>query len=79
MVVSVILSLAAILLVVGVSLATLRHALLPRWLGWAGFVGAALLPLAIAFVGYLIFAVWLLAVSITLALRGPSSPQPSET
>ena len=35
-------ALAAILLVVGVSLATLRHGVLPRWLGWAGFVVAAL-------------------------------------
>lgn len=71
-------TIAAILLVVAVSLAALRHTVLPRWLGWAGFVGAALLPLAIAFVGYLIFAAWLLAVSITLALRGPTSRQPSE-
>jgi hypothetical protein len=47
-------AIAAILLVVAVSLATLRHGLLPRWLAWAGFPAAALLPLAIAFVGFLV-------------------------
>lgn len=62
-------ALAAIILVVAVSLAALRHRLLPRWLGWAGFVVAALLPLAIAFVGFLVFLVWVLTVSTTLALR----------
>jgi hypothetical protein len=62
-------ALAAIPLVVGVSLATLRHGVLPRWLGWAGFVVAVLLPLAIAFVGFLVFLLWVLATSAALALR----------
>jgi hypothetical protein len=62
-------ALAAILLVVAVSVAALRHSVLPRWLGWAGFPVAALLPLAIGFVGFLIFIVWILAVSAALALR----------
>ena len=62
-------ALAAIPLVVAVSLAVVRHGLLPRWLGWAGFVVAALLPLAIGFVGFLVFLVWVLAVSAALALR----------
>lgn len=39
-------TLAAILLVVAVSLAALRHAVIPRWLGWVGFPVAVLLPLA---------------------------------
>lgn len=63
-------ALAAILLVVAVSLAALRHRLLPRWLGWAGFPAGALLPLAIGFVGFLVFIAWVLAVSAALALRG---------
>jgi hypothetical protein len=62
-------ALAAIVLVVAVSLAALRHGVLPRWLGWAGFPVAALLPLAIGFVGFLVFIVWILAVSAALALR----------
>lgn len=62
-------ALAAILLVVGVSLAALRYGVLPRWLGWAGFAVAALLPLAIAFVGFLIFLLWVIVASATLAVR----------
>jgi hypothetical protein len=60
---------AAILLVGAVSLAALRHGLLPRWLAWAGFPAAALLPLAVAFVGFLVLALWVLAVSAALAFR----------
>lgn len=66
-------ALAAILLVVAVSLATLRHRTLPRWLGWAGFPAAALLTLAIAFVGFLVLAVWVLAVSAALAFGRPAA------
>jgi hypothetical protein len=47
----------------------LRFGLLPRWLGWAGFVAAALLPLAIVFIGYLVLVAWVLAVSFALASR----------
>jgi hypothetical protein len=67
-------ALAAILLVVAASLAALRHGLLPRWLGWAGFPAAALLPLAIGFVGFLVLALWMLAVSAALALRRIPAP-----
>jgi hypothetical protein len=66
-------ALAAILLVVAVSLAALRHRLLPRWLGWAGFIAAALLPLAIGFIGFLVLALWMFAVSAALALRRTSA------
>ena len=62
-------TLAAIVLVVSVSLAALRCGILPRWLGWAGFPPALLLPLAIAFVGFLVLMIWVLAVSVTLLLR----------
>jgi hypothetical protein len=65
-------ALAAILLVIPVSLAALGHRLLPRWLGWAGFPAAALLTLGISFVGFLVLAVWVLAVSAALAFRGSS-------
>ena len=67
-------ALAAILLVVAVSLAALRLGVLPRWLGWAGFPVAALLPLAIGFVGFLVFIAWVLTVSAALALRRSPGP-----
>jgi hypothetical protein len=67
-------AIAAILLVVAVSIAALRYGILPRWLAWAGFPIAALLPLAIAFLGFLALFVWVLAVSVTLvAGRAPGS------
>jgi len=62
-------ALAAILLVVAVSLAALRYGVLPRWLGWAGFPAAALLTLGIVFIGFLVFTVWVLTVSGVLAMR----------
>ena len=60
-------SIAAILLVLAVSLAALRYGVLPRWLGWAGLPAAALLTLA--FLGFLVFGIWLLAVSVALVVR----------
>ena len=68
-------TLAAILLVVAVSLATLRYGVLPRWVGWFGFPIALLLVLGIAFVGYLFFALWIVVVAVALLLRRqPSAP-----
>jgi hypothetical protein len=66
-------TIAAILLVSAVSLAALRDDLLPRWLAWAGFPAAALLPLAVSFVGFLVLALWVIAVSVALVLRGRSA------
>jgi hypothetical protein len=71
-------ALAAILLVVAVSLAALHYGV-PRWLGWAGFPAAALLTLGIVFVGFLVFAVWVLTVSGVLAMRrAPPTATPAE-
>jgi hypothetical protein len=73
-------ALAAIVLVVAVSLAALRHGVLPRWLGWTGFPAAALLTLAIAFIGFLVLALWVLAVSAALASRRvPTTAAPTGT
>ena len=62
-------AIAAILLVVAVSVAAVRYGILPRWLGWAGFGAAALLPLAVMFIGFLVLFLWVLAVGITLVVR----------
>jgi hypothetical protein len=71
-------TMAAILLVGAVSLAALRHDLLPRWLGWSGFPTAALLPLAVAFLGFLVLALWVIAVSVALVFQR-SSPRAERT
>ena len=70
-------TLAAIVLVVSVSLAAMRCGILPRWLGWAGLPIALLLPLAIAFVGFLVLMIWVLAVSVTLLLRATDAKRMS--
>jgi hypothetical protein len=70
-------AIAAMLLVVAVSFAALRYRVLPRWLGWAGFPAAALLPLAVSFVGFLALFVWVLAVAVTLVLRRSPVAMPS--
>ena len=64
-------TLAAILLVVAASFAALRHRALPRWLGWLGVVAAMIMPLGVAFVGFLALFVWVLAASTAFALRRP--------
>ena len=66
-------AIAAILLVVAVSVAALRLGVLPRWLGWAGLVAAVLLPLAVGFIGFLVLWAWVLAVSAALALNRTTS------
>jgi hypothetical protein len=67
-------ALAAILLVAATSLAALRHGLLPRWLGWTGVLAAALL--VVPFLGFLVFAAWVLTVGAVLALRGAPRDAP---
>jgi hypothetical protein len=59
-------AIAAMLLVVAVSVAALRFGVLPRWLGWFGLVVAVLLPTAVSFVGFLVLWVWILAVSFSV-------------
>jgi hypothetical protein len=68
-------ALAAILLVVATSVAAVRQGILPRWLGWAGFGAAALLPLAIGFIGFLVLFVWVLAASVVLITRRPAAAE----
>jgi len=66
-------ALVGIIVVVAVSLAVLRLRVLPRWLGWAGLVMAALFPLAIGFVGFLVFALWVLGISAALVWPGSAA------
>jgi hypothetical protein len=63
---------AAILLVVAVAISVFRFRALSRWVAWVSVVTALLLPLAIIFVGFLVFLVWVLAVSVSLWSHGPA-------
>jgi hypothetical protein len=61
---------AAILLVVAVAISVFRFRTLSRWVAWVSVVTALLLPLAIIFVGFLVFLVWVLAISVSLWSHG---------
>jgi len=60
---------AAILLVVAVAIAAFRLRALARWVGWLSVVVALLLPLAIIFIGSLVFLIWVVVVSAALGAR----------
>jgi hypothetical protein len=64
---------ALALVMFAVTVAALRHAALPRWLGWASAVVASLIAVATVAgapaAGYLPGAVWLLVISVALAWR----------
>lgn len=68
-------AIAAMLLVGAVAVAALRLGAFPRWLGWTSVVAAPLLPLAVAFVGFLVLFVWVLAASVALALGARAAGQ----
>ena len=54
-------------LVAGVSVSALRHAVLPRWLGWSGLpVAVLLLTLPVSFLGFMLFVPWTALVSLVL-------------
>lgn len=64
------------LLATGVSIA--RHAALPRWLGWAAIAIAVLGLTPIGFVAFPLGGLWVIVVSLLLALR-PPEPEGSPT
>ena len=60
----------------GVAVAALRDRAPPRWLGWSSVVTAGLHPLAIGFVGFLVFFLSLHLVSGVLAFRSATARRP---
>jgi len=59
------------LITVGVSASAKQTGLIPSWLAWLGYATALILviPHPIAFIGFLVFGVWLLLSSITMFRR----------
>jgi hypothetical protein len=60
----------AAMFVLGGSLAAIRGALLPTWLGWAGVVLFVLAFTPAGFVSGLLALIWIIVVSVLLYLRG---------
>jgi uncharacterized protein DUF4386 len=63
----------AIALIDAVSIVIMRTGVLPRWLGWLGFVCGVLLLFGVVFLPMIALPVWLIAASIVL--WGRESPE----
>lgn len=63
----------------GAGAATLKSNFLPRWLGWAAIVIAVVMLTPVGFAGFLALGIWVLIVSVMLAMqaRTPASPTTS--
>jgi hypothetical protein len=61
----------AIALIDAASIVIMRTGILPKWLGWLGFVAAVVLLFGVVFLPMVAFPIWLLAASIVL-FRLPS-------
>ena len=63
------------LLLFSTGISIIRHGALPKWLGWVAIVLGVLGVTPIGFVAFLGGAVWILVISILLAVRARRGPQ----
>ncbi len=64
--------LGAMILSLSAGLSIVRHGALPAWLGWAAIVFAVIAVTPIGFAGVIGTALWIIVVSIMLAMRADS-------
>ena len=64
-------TMVASVLVTATSVLALRTAVLPKWLGWVGFVAALALLVAVFFFPIFVLWAWVLVVSVLLIVRSP--------
>ncbi len=65
--------LGAMILSLSAGLSVIRHGALPKWLGWAAILFAVISVTPIGFAGVIGTALWILVVSIMLAMRADSA------
>jgi hypothetical protein len=61
-------------MILSVSIAFVRSASMPTWLGWAGVVCALAALASLVFFPIFVWLLWVLVVSVLLFLRGSSEP-----
>jgi len=64
------LALGILLILISMGLATIRLGVLPKWLGWVALALAVVALTPIGFAAFLGTALWILIVSVLLAIRG---------
>jgi hypothetical protein len=67
----------ASLVVIATSILSVKTGLLPKWLGWVGFVAAAAMLVAFFFIPFLIWLGWVLLVSVWLIWKPVAGDAPS--
>jgi hypothetical protein len=65
--------LGALILGLSAGLSIVRHGALPKWLGWVAIAFAVIAVTPIGFAGVIGIALWIIVVSIMLALRADSA------
>jgi hypothetical protein len=69
----------ASIVVLATSMASLRTGVLPAWVGWTGLVVAIVMLFSIYYFPMIIFAAWILAVSMLMVVHGWKMTGPVET
>ena len=70
---------ALAVMILSVSIAFIRSAAMPSWLGWVGMVGALGALLSIIFFPVFVWLLWVVLVSVLLFARGVARPDPAPT
>jgi len=66
--------LGILLLFASVGLSTVKYGVLPKWLGWVAILLAVISVTPIGFVAFMGGAIWLIVVSVLLAVRARRAP-----
>ena len=69
------LALGTLLFLFAAGLSVVRHGALPKWLGWVAIVLAVVAVTPVGFAAFLGTVIWILIVSVMLALRGRRAPE----
>ena len=69
-------ALGSTVMLIATGISIVRHGALPKWLGWVALLLGLISATPLGFVGFLGSAVWILIVSVMLAMRARSAQAP---